>query len=281
MDYKKLQALLRSHEGPSLDFKQEWYKLESEDSQTKKIQKNELIKDILSLANGNVNVAGETAYLIIGASDSMNDEGERELYDVTLSKPVTEDRLLKIINRVCEPALSHIEWHPFTVESKKIYVIEIPPSPHVYEITEKIETAKRPFDEYTVFTRKGDQITTASSRERAVLAEVKKLKFHEKRNAPPGWIGLIIGAVVGAILLADAGKKYIFPETPEIGTTSGAIAGIIFGGITGWSMGYSYVAVPSIWIELKTLSTRQRAVALLILFVIFGILAFAMNQLFK
>lgn len=86
MDHKKLLELLHSHEGPSLDFKQEWYKLDSEDIQTKKVQKNELIKDILSLANGNVNVAGETAYLIIGASDSMNEEGDRELLTVTLDK---------------------------------------------------------------------------------------------------------------------------------------------------------------------------------------------------
>lgn len=281
MDYEKLRELLHSHEGPSLDFKQEWYKLDSADSQTKKIQKNELIKDILSLANGNVNVSGETSYLVIGASDSMNEEGERELYDVTLDKPVTADRLLKIINRVCDPPLSHLDWHFFTVDAKKLYVIEIPSSPHVYEITEKLETSKRPFDEYTIFTRKGDQITTTSSRERAILAEAKKLKFNEKRNAPPGWIGFIVGAVVGAVLLADVGKKYIFPETPDIGTVGGAIAGIIFGGITGWSMGVSYVTIPSIWIELKTLSTRQRMAALLLLVVLFGVVVAAMNLLFR
>jgi hypothetical protein len=281
MDYKKLQELLHSHEGPSLDFKQEWYKLDSEGSQTKKIQKNEFIKDILSLANGNVNVAGETAYLVIGASDSTNEEGERELYDVTLDKPVTADRLLKMINRVCDPPLSHLDWHFFTVDAKKLYVVEIPSSPNVYEITEKVETSKRPFDEYTVFTRKGDQITTASSRERAILAEAKRLKFNEKRNAPPGWIGFIVGAVVGAVLLADVGKKYIFPETPDIGIASGAIAGIIFGGITGWSMGYSYIAIPSIWIELKTLSIRQRIAAILLLVVIFGVVAIAMDLLFR
>ncbi len=218
---------------------------------------------------------------MIGASDSTNEEGERELYDVTLDKPVTADRLLKMINRVCDPPLSHLDWHFFTVDAKKLYVIEIPSSPNVYEITEKVETSKRPFDEYTVFTRRGDQITTTSSRERAILAEAKRLKFNEKRNAPPGWIGFIVGAVVGAVLLADVGKKYIFPETPDIGIASGAIAGIIFGGITGWSMGYSYIAIPSIWIELKTLSIRQRIAAILLLVVIFGLVAIAMDLLFR
>ncbi len=261
MDIEKLAKLLQSQESSTLEFKKEWYKLESEKEETSKRQKNEMIRDILSLANGNVQNVEKSGYLIIGAEDVMNEEGERNLHNVVLDKPVTAERLLKIVNRVCDPPLDTLECKEVIFNDVNLLVIEVPASPHVYEITEKIGTPKRSFDEYTVFIRKGSEISTASSQERVVLKEIKILKFHEKLNAPPVLGGGIVGATIGAISLGAAGRKYISPEDPDKGFIAGSLAGVILGGSVGASMGSIYKDVKSAIPEWKRSTVSQKVIS--------------------
>jgi hypothetical protein len=261
MDVLKLASLLHSRESPILEFKQEWYKLESEDKETSKRQKNELIRDILSLANGNVQNVEDSRYLIIGAEDELNENGERNLYDVVLDKPVTAERLLKLVNRVADPPLDTLDCEQTVFKGKNLLVIEIPESPHVHEITERIETPKRPYDEYTVFIRKGSEISTASSQERAILREVKTLKFNEKLNAPPVLGGGVVGATVGGLALGAAGRKYIMPEDPERGAIIGGMAGIILGSSIGSSMGSIYRNIKSMIPDWKRATLSNKVIS--------------------
>ena len=71
MDQQHLAQLLLKPEGPSLEFKREFYKNYSEKGEAGKRQRGEFIKDILSLANGDASTAGDTAYLIFGAGDEL------------------------------------------------------------------------------------------------------------------------------------------------------------------------------------------------------------------
>ena len=67
MDIQKAAQYLSQDESPTLEFKQEWYT--DEDKSQAKLKKNEMVRDILSLANGNASTAGQDAYLILGAAD--------------------------------------------------------------------------------------------------------------------------------------------------------------------------------------------------------------------
>jgi hypothetical protein len=86
MDLNQLRNLLTQDEYGRLEFKREWYKLDSENSETKKRERGELTKDVLSLANGNIIVAGEEAYLIIGADPKIEADGRRATHDVDPNK---------------------------------------------------------------------------------------------------------------------------------------------------------------------------------------------------
>jgi len=59
-----LAQLLLQKESATLEFKRQIYDLDSSSLEGRKRSKNEMVKDILSLANNNVSSAGEMAYLL-------------------------------------------------------------------------------------------------------------------------------------------------------------------------------------------------------------------------
>ena len=94
MDVIKLTKIINRQEGANLEFKRQWYDLENSNPKIAESARGEMIKDILSLANGNTSVAGETSFLIIGVSDETNEHGHRDLFDVITQKPISRQRLL-------------------------------------------------------------------------------------------------------------------------------------------------------------------------------------------
>jgi len=228
--------LLKKMESPTLDFKGEWYKLDSDNPKAVENQKGELIKDILALANGNANVAGETSYLVIGVADEINEQGEREIVGVSdiESERISADRILKIVNTVCSPSLENLACDDFFVDEKRIVVITIPPSPYLHEITSKLHTPKRSFDEFTVFVRHGEKISTASTKERIAIEQLKMLRFQEVQNVPPIQFGVGIGATIGGLLLPGVAEKALKTKESRV---AGLIVGVFSGGILGGMFG--------------------------------------------
>lgn len=94
MNENLLRNLLREKEGLKLEFKKEYQIYVngyiSGDSNDKNDlsegQWHELIKDVISIANGNIGTNSLTGYLIIGASDKQNQDGNRTLYDTSKTK---------------------------------------------------------------------------------------------------------------------------------------------------------------------------------------------------
>jgi hypothetical protein len=117
MDSRHLEQLLTQQESGSLDFKQEFYKLDTGADEARKREKHELIKDILALANGNPSVAGETAYLVIGASNKAGPDGRRMLRTVN-ENVRTRESLLQIINDACAPPLDDVRCEFVSVAGK-------------------------------------------------------------------------------------------------------------------------------------------------------------------
>ncbi len=109
MDESTLIRILKSKkEEDSFDFKQK-LKLYQADGKVSEYQRDELIKDILGLANGNGQIVRQTKYLIIGAADKQFDEqGMRVLYDVDYPVPSQSD-VIKWVNSACAPAIVGIQ----------------------------------------------------------------------------------------------------------------------------------------------------------------------------
>ena len=237
MDKITLKKLLKKHEGASLEFKRQWYELENPNPQKAEADKGEMIKDILSLANGNTNVAGEESYLVIGASNEMDQNGNREIFNAESTKPITRQRILDIVNTYCDPSIEDLLCEELIIDDKKLLVITILPSPHVHETIQRLKTAIITYDKYTVFVRHAEGVRTASTKERLALQELKKLRFSETLNVPP----LPFGAFMGALFLGLLGPKLITKEgDPQKKIISAQIAGGSVGAFIGGIVGSNY-----------------------------------------
>ena len=247
MDEITLRKILRRYEGANLEFKRQWYELESPNSKKAEADKGEMIKDILSLANGNTNGAGEESYLIIGAANETDESGDRELFDVVSAKPITRQRILDIVNPFCDPSIEDILCEDFLIDGKKLLVITILASPHVHETTQKLKTARVPYDKYTVFVRHAEGVRTASTKERLALQEIKKLRFSETMNVPP----VPFGAFIGALIMGMLGPKLIAKDgESQEKITSARIVGALVGAFFGGMVGSNYAQIktfPGIW----------------------------------
>jgi hypothetical protein len=250
MDTDKLVYLLLRDERGTLEFKREWYKIDSSDKVTTKRERGELIKDILSLANGNAIVAGEEAYLIVGASDKLNTKGGRDLFDVG-DVQITAKRILDIVNRLCDPPLEEIYCETVSLGEKRLLVVAIPPTPHLYETTDKLETPKRDYDKHTVFVRHSEGIDTASAKEREKILKLKQITFSERRAAPPLPFGAAVGALVGSAVASSlAGEKLVASKQNWLASS---IVGMSVGGFIGGCSGYvyqSYYEIRSDWFRI-------------------------------
>jgi hypothetical protein len=128
------------------------------------MQWGELIKDVLSLANGNVGTAGKPGYLVIGVADDLNQHGIRELYDVG-DVILTGQQVLDKINALCRPHLPSIYCEILLLDGIRILVMTVPPTPHLHETMRALKTPKVTYPENTVFIRRKEGVGVASTDE--------------------------------------------------------------------------------------------------------------------
>lgn len=108
-------------ENPKVELKRQWWNFEEQSGQ------EEFIKDVTAMAN----TLGDSGYFIIGL-----DEDTGELFDMpfpTQSRYDDPTKLGQLVSRKIQEPFN-IECYPFTIESKIIYVLEIPRSfnkPHL------------------------------------------------------------------------------------------------------------------------------------------------------
>lgn len=230
---KKLLELLQQDESPVLDFKREVHHIDHENSQIRKQAIDELIKDLIALANGNAIFAGETAYLIFGAEDKKDQHGIRALFDVG-EHGLTASRILDLVNAACEPKIENIACDEYVIEGKKLLWVTIFPTPYLHETTRRIQPKPdKIFTERTAFIRREQSIGIASQRERETIAQIKRFRFSEKRNPPGIPFGVLVGGFIGGTLAHGFIKNQDkIKEIPNINAAAG-ITGAIFGATIG------------------------------------------------
>jgi hypothetical protein len=235
MNEQELMQLIVKSEGASLDFKRKPYSLDVIDIDIKKRQRDELIKDVLALANGNSVTVGDTSYLIIGADNKLDTTGNRKLFDVKEHK-ITSQRILSLVNSACEPPLQDVFCENIEIDGTTLLVITIPPSPYVHETTRELEPQSGKFNEYTVFVRHNEDNRIASAKERENLLQLKSFHFNERKNPPAMLFGLLVGGISGGSLAYSIRKGNIEKFT----ASTVGIAGMVTGGLIGLTIGSVY-----------------------------------------
>lgn len=234
MDHDQLRTLINQPESTTLEFKQEFYAIDHPDQKEKEKHRGELIKDVLSLANGNAATAGEMAYLIIGPTDVIQPNGIREILNVVAPLP-DQRRLLKWVNGACEPSLDLILCEEAVLDGKRLIVITIPPTPYLYETSRPLTTRGQTYTEHVVLYREHAKVEVANAHQREVMLLLKQRRYADQYNAPPRLLGAVVGAVVGGVM----GEQYSRKPLPG-GKTSQTIGGGMVGAFVGAILGSSY-----------------------------------------
>lgn len=258
----ELCTLLGEPESATLEFKQEFYRLDDPDQQVKEEHREEFIKDVLALANGNAATAGQTAYLIIGAGDTLRADGTRELFDIT--SPLPDRRTLRSrVNAACAPHLDTLIPDAVTVDGKRLIVITIPFSPHLHETTRRLKTRGQTYTEHIVLYREDAEVRVANALQREVIQILKRRRYADQFNAPPRLLGAMVGAMIGGAMAEQQSRR---PLTGGRGTRT--IAGGLVGGLVGGSLGASYRDLRRFWFDMS-LEPLPRRIALVTLLVVF------------
>lgn len=253
MDATALQQLLGQPESATLEFKQAMYRIDDPDGESKKRQRGELIKDILSLANGNASVAGQTSYLVIGAADQVGEDGSRRLYNITAKTPSARS-LLSLVNSACLPALDDLKCEEVILDGSRLVVITVLPSPHLHETSRKLD-ASQTYTEHVVFMRRVDSVDVANAGERTAILRMKQFHFEQSLRLSSRMLGAISGAGAGGIV-PEMLIKLSMPDAKI--TTSFKVFGAFLGGVLGLLIGNSSRDVLRMLFELRALPDKWR-----------------------
>jgi uncharacterized membrane protein YsdA (DUF1294 family) len=271
-----VKFLKKKNELDCFDFKSRWKIYNSNDDNKINIEeRDELIKDVLGLANGNGIIVKKTKYLIVGADDKKFDEnGMRVLYNVDYRVP-SQSEITQWINGACLPSVVGIECEYVSINDKRLYVVTIPPTFGLHETIHELN-AKGKFPKFTVFMRQDEHTVPASERDRDAIKQLKFLYRQEIANPPAVLFGAIVGAIIALVFWSmgyDSAKAVngltevaIKCLIIAVGGAFGAEAGYIFreGNTIRYDWRYK-TRQDKIWIVLVPVITLSLALVLWLL----------------
>ncbi len=198
-------------------------------------QRDELLKDILGLANGNSHIVRKTKYLIIGVDNkNFDDDGMRTLHNVDYKIPSQSD-ITQWLSGASSPAIVGLECESIKFQGIDLFIVTIPPTFDLHETTRELKASGN-FQNHVVFMRQDEHTVPASVRDSVAIQQRKFLYRQEISNPPAVWIGIISGAIVAFII----GGAKINMSQADLNAVKGfaqlffVILGIFFGGIIGF-----------------------------------------------
>lgn len=171
-----LLSLVQNNESSILEFKKEWYWDDNTDAVTKQKQWGELIKDLISIANGYMQFVGKKRYLIVGFCEktkTFNDitnNKTKELLDIKSFQRDIKERLESFTN----PSFTNLELHLQKIENKTILIFEVDSHTYLIELKKDLQTKTRSLDQGGVLVRRGqrsDEVRIANRIELNALTE--------------------------------------------------------------------------------------------------------------
>jgi len=194
MTSENLQQLIKEWENAKVDFKREWYWNDNMPNNIKEVQKNELVKDLIALTNGDVYSTDKTAYLIIGIDDET-----REVYDfdksVVLPLDKLKQQLLTFLNNYAQS-----EFLALDIEFvDEVLVISIPPRGSLISLSKDLKLKNNNTDKKgTTYYRVGEDIRVASSE---VVEEFEKVFGRDEQT-----VSITIHGDVKGVVNAESGS---------------------------------------------------------------------------
>lgn len=266
MDEKFLRKLLKYNIEPDwLDFKRKLKLYSAEGKLLNTEERDELIKDILGLANGNSQIIRKTKYLIIGADDQeFTEDGLRVRHNVDYQVP-TQNEITKWINGACTPAVVGIECDFQEIDNNRLYIITVPPTFDLHETTRELN-AKSHHNKHTVFMRQGEHTVPASVRDGIAIQQLKLLHRQETLNPPTITFGAIVSAFI-AILFWNTGfnaSKSLVENQPIVWFIAQVLL-ILFGGFLGGCAGWAYREFKTVQYDWHYWSIHQKILMGLVL----------------
>jgi hypothetical protein len=89
--------------------------------------RDECVKDIVALANGNISIVGETAHLILGVDNEVDSVGQRTYHDVgvAIHLGTWRDRLVDILRSACTPPISNVSCEIISIGTARLVVLTL------------------------------------------------------------------------------------------------------------------------------------------------------------
>ncbi len=180
---EEISLLLEKDESPTLEFKRQWYWDDSTLPNDMPDKWGELIKDLISLANGYINKVGEYRYLIFGFSETEKKTYNLDVSNIKQLKNLTRFKkdLLQRLEKFTKPSFIDINIKMLTVEEDNLLVFEIPCPTQLVELKNELKTKTRTHDQGAILVRRGqksDEVRTASPDEIESL-KLELLKYSE------------------------------------------------------------------------------------------------------
>lgn len=209
----ELQQLLQQDEHEALDFKRKPHSVYANDKYLAGNSQSELVRDVVSLANGNTTAVGKTAHLIFGAEDKKGVDGKRKLYDVS-DFVLSSERLMAWVNNKVAPRIPHVDCYPVRIQDKTLFVIAIPPSEFIHITTTKLQTTdEKQYSPHTVFIRVKDSNESASREEENVLRRAKRRYFEHSSYVHPVWAIGLTAFATALLIYSSLADKLVSEET--------------------------------------------------------------------
>ena len=193
MTREELNSLIDQWENAKVDFKRQWYWNENMPNNIKETNKNELVKDIIALTNGDVYSTDKTAYLIVGIDDES-----REIYNFDKSTILPLDKLkqqlLTLLNNYAQP-----EFLSLDIELvDEVLVISIPPRGSLISLSKDLKLKNNTDKKGTTYYRVGEDIRVASPE---VVGEFEKVFGSDKQS-----VSITIHGDVKGVVNAENGS---------------------------------------------------------------------------
>ena len=194
MTREELNNLIDQWENAKVDFKRQWYWNDKMPNNIKETHKNELVKDLIALTNGDVYSIDKTAYLIIGIDDNT-----REIYNFDKSTILPLDKLkqqlLTLLNNYAQPEFLALDMELVD----EVLIISIPPRGSLISLSKDLKLKNNNTDRKgTTYYRVGEDIRVASSE---VVGEFEKAFGSDKQS-----VSITIHGDVKGVVNAESGS---------------------------------------------------------------------------
>lgn len=186
-----LSVLLEQDESPILEFKRQWYWNDQTPPSQMSDQWGELIKDMISLANGYIDHVGHHRHLVIGFSDSDKTTHDVNFHAIKQLSNLHEFKknLRQKLERYTSPSFIDFNIELIQLNNKHLLVFEIPSPTLLIELKKELKTKTRHLDLGAVLVRKGqnaDEVRTATPKEyeslKAEFAVYRDSALYERMN---------------------------------------------------------------------------------------------------